>query len=398
MRPLEQTSRASGIVAYGILLFLSGATSLTVARVLQADSYGIYASRVAAMNLLAQLFICGFNYCVLREVEQPALKQVTGIFSLITIGIAASLAGPLLIFFDEITLVSALIVALGQIFFASLARLAIRNSALKAQVYSAAVLLAATYLLLSVDRFSSKIFLILSSSIFMLSVLVALRPLWQGEQDVTRNLLPRDLTRYARRALVLHFLYTPIPLLIAILPGIAAVQNDNTAVSSLAISATFGTMFQALANFLNNSVFLPNLSLLREKKSAFSVLRRELGLQTLLVGTLSIIFVAATLFVGRVAIPYVLGNSFSNARDVLVLVAILYAIQALYVTQTSFGLMCWPPRRVVRMQCEFVIVVLSAVGISLMFELKTQLLVLLVAISLLICLVIASIENLRMTE
>lgn len=193
----------------------------------------------------------------------------------------------------------------------------------------------------------------------------------------------------------LQFAYVPIPLAVAVLPGLASITFDASVVSSLAISATFGTIYQALGNFLTNSVFVPNITNLREDSAPPSRFRHELVRQTLVVGAFGILFITATAVVGRFLIPIILGNSFEEAKHVVVWVAVLYVAQALTTVQTAYGMVCWPLKKLMKFQLSAVVAIISVVILALITAKTIQMLVLMTTIVHLLLFLAALVSNVR---
>ena len=392
-----QTSRVAGVIAYGFATLLAGFTSIIVARTLEASAYGVYAADVAVMNAMSQVCILGMNYKIIRDVDRHELKIVMRYFLIVALGVTALVGAIMSIVLGLSPAVGlgAMFVIAGQLLFVSLVRLARKNAALIAQVISAVVLLALTSLLSISGFFTGHRFLLLSSITFSVGVVVMLRKSWSHEVDQIQTLSRARLRTLLLSSVGLQFAYVPIPLAVAVLPGLASITFDAPVVSSLAISATFGTIYQALGYFLTNSVFVPNITNLREGDAPSSRFRHELVRQTLVVGAFGILFITATAVVGRFLIPIILGNSFEEAKHVVVWVAVLYVAQALTVVQTAYGMVCWPLKKLMKFQLSAVAVIISVVILALVIAETIQMLVLMTTVVHLLIFLVAWVINMR---
>lgn len=392
-----QTSRVAGVIAYAFATLFAGLTSIIVARTLEATAYGVYAADVAVMNAMSQVCILGMNYKIVRDVDRNELKIVMRYFLIVSLVITALVGAIMSIVLGLSPAVglAAMFVITGQLLFVSLVRLARKNAALIAQVISAVVLLALTSLL-SISRFfTGHRFLLLSSITFSVGVVVMLRKSWSHEIDQIQTLSRARLRTLLLSSVGLQFAYVPIPLAVAVLPGLASISFDAPVVSSLAISATFGTIYQALGYFLTNSVFVPNITNLREESAPPSRFRHELVRQTLATGAFGVLFIVATAFVGRFLIPTILGKSFNEAKDVVVWVAALYVAQALTTVQTAYGMVCWPIKKLMKFQLSAVVAIILVVILALITAKTIQMLVLMTTIVHLLIFFVAWVSNIR---
>jgi O-antigen/teichoic acid export membrane protein len=392
-----QTSRTAGVVAYGFATLLAGLTSIIVARTLEASAYGVYAADVAVMNAMSQVCILGMNYKVIRDVDRRELKIVMRYFLIIALVVTVFVGTlmSLVLGLSPAVGLAAMFVIAGQLLFVSLVRLARKNAALIAQVISAVVLLALTAALSMSGFFTGHRFLLLSSITFSVGVVVMLRKSWSHEVDQIRVLSRARLRTMLLSSVGLQFAYVPIPLAVAVLPGLASITFDAPVVSSLAISATFGTLYQALGYFLTNSVFVPNITNLREDDAPSSRFRHELVRQTLVIAAFGLLFIVATAVAGRFLIPIILGNSFDEAKEVVVWVAGLYVVQALTTVQTAYGMVCWPIEKLMKFQLSAVAAIISVVALALIIVETIQMLVLMTTIVHMLIFFVAWVINIR---
>ena len=392
-----QTSRVAGVIAYGFATLLAGLTSIIVARTLEAAAYGVYAADVAVVNAMSQVCILGMNYKIIRDVDRQELKIVLRYFLLVSLGVTVLVGTVMTIALglSPAIGVSAMFIITGQLLFMSLVRLAHKNAAIIAQVISALVLLLLTSLLAISGYFTGHRFLLLSSITFSVGVVVMLRKSWSHEVDQIQTFSRFRLRTLLLSSVGLQFAYVPIPLAVAVLPGLASITFDAPVVSSLAISATFGTLYQALGNFLTNSVFVPNITNLREDSAPSSRFRHELVRQTLVVGVFGLLFITATAVVSRFLIPIILGDSFEEAKHVVVWVAVLYVAQALTVVQTAYGMVCWPLKQLMKFQLSAVAAIISVVVLALVIAETIQMLVLMTTIVHLLIFLVAWVSNIR---
>ena len=392
-----QTSRVAGVITYGFATLLAGLTSIIVARTLEAAAYGVYATDVAVLNAMSQVCVLGMNYKIIRDVDRQDLKIVLRYFLLVSLGVTVLVGTVMTIALKLSPAVglAAIFVITGQLLFVSLVRLARKNAALIAQVISAVVLLVLTLLLSISGFFTGHRFLLLSSITFSVGVVVMLRKSWTHEVDQIQTLSRARLRTLLLSSVGLQFAYVPIPLAVMVLPGLASITFDPPVVSALAISATFGTLYQALGNFLTNSVFVPNIMNLREGSAPSSRFRRELVRQTWAIGAFGLLFIVATAIVGRFLIPVILGNSFDEAKNVVVWVAVLYVAQALTVVQTAYGMVCWPIKKLMKFQLSAVAAIISVVILALVIAETIQMLVLMTTIVHLLIFLVAWVSNVR---
>ena len=342
----EQTSRFMGVFAYVVFTLLSGLTSILVARVLTSSTYGSYSAKMSIAITVGTVALFGANYKIMRDVAKSDLLATARLYltwsvlAILTVGtfLVLLLDAPPIVFLASCILVP------GQLLFAMLVRLSRKNAVLKAQITSATVLLMAAIILATLDVLTESNFIMASSASYSVGLVWQLRRHWHP-QDLPQE--SRFLARSAqliKSGISLQILYVPTLLVTALLPALASLKFSTEEVSTIAAVMSYGTAFQFLGNFLIYSVFVPNLTNLRDSGSSALELRRELRRQDLSMGLLSISFLTLVGSVGDDLLPVLMGDSYSATSANVAAVSTLYVLQALIFSQTAFGLLLWPTR------------------------------------------------------
>jgi hypothetical protein len=301
---------------------------------------------MSIVNTVGIVALFGANYKIMRDVAKPDLMSTARLYfscSLIAISILGTtltmtVGAPPLIFFASGLLV------LSHLLFAMLVRLGQKNSVLKAQISSAVVLLVAALLLTLLDSLTESTFIVITSTSFSVGFIWQLRRHWEPQESLRYESALKQCFRLLRSGISLQILYVPTLLVTALLPALASLVFSTEEVSAIAAVMSYGTAFQVLGSFLIYSVFVPNVTRLRENGAERIDLRKELRRQNVSMGFLSLGFLVIAGLIGDDLLPTLMGDSYAATGGVVVAVSGLYVLQALIFSQTAFGLLVWPTR------------------------------------------------------
>jgi hypothetical protein len=395
--PIEQTSRIAGVTAYLFYTIISGFTSILAARTLTAEDYGDYASKMAIVAGFGTIAILGANYKIMRDTAKNRLLAVS-LFFLKVDGFVVIVAGALLVTIFNVNLVvpvAAFLVVTGQILFAIVVRLGRKNSVLLAQITSAVVLLGVVIGMAATDRFTESRFIIASAATFSIGFLWQLRR-YSDLSNQPRH-LSEDISRpeLLRSAIALQLCYVPALLIVALLPSLTSVNYSQSEVSMVAAVMSYGTLFQALGNFLTYSVFVPNVLNLREANAHRSRIRREFVRQNSLMLLAAMTFLAGVSQLGDNALPVIMGETFSATSRDVVSVCFIFVLQSFVVSQTAFGMLMWPTRGLIAFQLICLLFGSLAVGFALAMTESIGSFLFVIAIGCAIPVIVGFLANLR---
>jgi O-antigen/teichoic acid export membrane protein len=396
----EQTSRFVGVFAYVIFTLLSGVTSILVARVLTSTTYGSYSAKMSLVNTVGTIALFGANYKIMRDVAKSDLLATARLYflwSMISIFVVGTILIPV-VGAPPLIFVASCMLVLSHLLFAMLVRLSRKNTVLTAQITSAAVLLLAALLLALFDVMTESTFIFITSASFSVGFVWQLGRHWYPQDPPQRNRFLARSAELIKSGLSLQILYVPTLLVTALLPALASLTFSTREVSSIAAVMSYGTAFQFLGSFLIYSVFVPNVTNLRDSGSNSVELRRELRRQDYSLGLLSIGFLTTVGFIGDDLLPVLMGDSYSSTAANVVAVSLLYVLQALIFSQTAFGLLLWPKRLFTVYQIGALCMMAGGVGLALLNAGTTLGFLLVIAGGYLACFVVSVVINTVVTH
>jgi hypothetical protein len=395
--PIEQTSRIAGVAAYLLYTIISGVTSILAARTLTSEDYGAYASKMAVVAGFGTVAILGANYKIMRDTPKDQLLAVS-LFFLKVDGLVVIVAGTVLLaFFDvnPVVPIAAFLVVTGQILFAIVVRLGRKNSVLLAQIASSVVLLGVVIGMAASEIFTESRFILASTATFSIGFLWQLRRNWNPSTQARRLSGEASPLGILRSAIALQLCYVPALLIVALLPSLTSVNFLQSEVSMVAAVMSYGTLFQALGNFLTYSVFVPNILNLREANAHQSRVRREFVRQNSLMLFVAVVFLVGVSQVGDDALPVIMGETFfATSRDVFS-VCLIFVLQSLVFSQTAFGMLTWPTRGLIAFQLTCLLCGVFAVVFALVATDSIGNFLLVIAVGSAIPVIVGFLANLR---